>query len=172
MGKTSPLGLPEVSSCLDKSPAADSIDLDSDRCGTSSEQDVNGFRRGFRMAAADTACVPARAGTILGVTRSIASPAYRQLERFEPWLRRAVPALLVVFLVTLASSAWIQARDGREETILDAINDIDVIATLAAVKFDQKSALTDRASAAAALHELVRDLPAGALARGRTLLLA
>ena len=87
------------------------------------------------MAAADTACVPARAGTILGVTRSLASPAYRKLERYEPWLRRAVPALLILFLATLAASAWMQARDGRDEAVVDAINDIDVLATLAAVKF-------------------------------------
>ena len=124
------------------------------------------------MAAADTACVPARAGTILGVTRAIASPAWRQLERFEPWLRRAVPALLILFLATLAASAWIQARDGREETVLDAVNDIDVIATLSALSFGRKPVGPDRAAAATALADLARVLPAGALARGRTLLLA
>ena len=35
------------------------------------------------MAGAETACVPARAGTILGITRSLASPAYRRLERIR-----------------------------------------------------------------------------------------
>jgi two-component system, cell cycle sensor histidine kinase PleC len=124
------------------------------------------------MAAADTACVPARAGTILGVTRSLASPAYRKLERYEPWLRRAVPALLILFLATLAASAWMQARDGRDETVVDAINDIDVLATLAAVKFGARPAAADRAAAAAELHELVRGLPAGAMVRGRMLVLA
>ncbi len=46
------------------------------------------------MAGATTACVPARAGTILGVTRSIANPAFRRLEQYESLLRLAVPALL------------------------------------------------------------------------------
>src|SRR5215217_8206566 len=124
------------------------------------------------MAGAETAWVPARAGTILGVTRAIASPAYRRLEQLEPWLRLAVPALLALFLVTLAASAWIQLRDGREEAVVDAINDIDIIATLSAAKIGGRAAPADRIDAASQLNELVRELPAGALARGRMLLLA
>ena len=124
------------------------------------------------MAGAETACVPARAGTILGVTRAIASPAYRRLEQLEPWLRLAVPALLALFLITLAASAWIQLRDGREEALVDAINDIDIIATLSAAKVGARPAPVDRIEAAFQLDELVKELPAGALARGRGLLLA
>jgi two-component system cell cycle sensor histidine kinase PleC len=124
------------------------------------------------MAGAETAWVPARAGTILGVTRAIASPAYRRLEQLEPWLRLAVPALLTLFLITLAASAWIQLRDGREEAVVDAINDIDIIATLSAAKIGARPTPIDRVDAASQLNDLVRDLPAGALARGRTLLLA
>ena len=84
------------------------------------------------MAGADAACVPPRAGTILGVTRALAHPAYSRLERAEPWLRLAVPALLVFFLITLTASIYIQARGGRDEAIVDAIADLDIIATLAA----------------------------------------
>jgi len=57
------------------------------------------------MAGAATASVPARAGTILGVTRSDANPTYRRLEQYEPLLRLAVPAILALFLLTLAASA-------------------------------------------------------------------
>src|SRR3712207_8748987 len=121
------------------------------------------------MAAAGTACAPARAGTILGVTRSLASPAYRKLERYEPWLRRAVPALLILFLATLAASAWMQARDGRDETIVDAVNDIDMLATLAAVRFGARPVAADRAAAAGEVHELEGDQPSGGIARGPTL---
>src|SRR5215213_4362174 len=124
------------------------------------------------MAGAETAWAPARAGTILGVTRAIASPAYRRLEQLEPWLRLAVPALLALFLVTLAASAWIQLRDGREETVVDAVNDIDIIATLSAAKIGSRGPALDRLDAASQLNEFVRDLPAGALARSRMLLLA
>ena len=38
------------------------------------------------MAGAEAAGVSARADTILGITRSLANPAYRRLEAFEPWL--------------------------------------------------------------------------------------
>ncbi len=100
------------------------------------------------MAGAETACVPARAGTILGVTRAIASPAYRRLEQLEPWLGLAVPALLALFLITLAASAWIQLRDSREEAVVDAIHDIDIIATLAAAKVGVRPAPVDRVDAA------------------------
>ena len=121
--------------------------------------------------AAETACAPARAGTILGVTRSIASPAYRYLEKFEPRLRLAVPALLALFLLTLAASVFVQLRDGREEALVDAINDIDIIATLSAAKFGARPAPLDHAEAATLLNSFAKELPAGAFARGRTILL-
>jgi two-component system cell cycle sensor histidine kinase PleC len=120
------------------------------------------------MAGADTACVSARAGTILGVTRSFASPLYRRLERYEPWLRLAVPAMLAVFLVTLVVCASIQVGESREEALADAVNDIDVIASLAAVKLGAVQA-NDPAEA---LDVLVKDLPSAALLRGRTILIA
>src|SRR5919206_3964057 len=103
------------------------------------------------MAGAVTACVPARAGTILGVARSDANPAYRRLEQYESLLRLAVPAVLILFLITLAGSAWIQIRDGRRDAILDAIQDIDIIASLSAAKLGNVRAPTDRLQAAAQL---------------------
>jgi two-component system, cell cycle sensor histidine kinase PleC len=123
------------------------------------------------MAGAVSACVPARAGTILGVTRSDANPTYRRLEQYEPWLRLAVPALLALFLVTLAASAWIQVREGRKDTLLDAISDIDVIASLSAAKLGNFPAPANRAAAAAQLSELARGMPASALAQSRALIL-
>jgi two-component system cell cycle sensor histidine kinase PleC len=124
------------------------------------------------MAGAATASVPARAGTILGVTRSDANPTYRRLEQYEPLLRLAVPALLALFLLTLAASAWIQVRDGRESTLADAVADIDIIASLAAVKLGVHPAPADRNAAAAQLDALVRTIPPSALAQSRTLVLA
>ncbi|MCB8820028.1 sensor histidine kinase [Microvirga rosea] len=124
------------------------------------------------MAGAATACVPARAGTILGVTRTDAHPTYRRLEQYEPLLRLAVPALLVLFLVTLAASAWIQVRNGREETVLDAIGDIDVIASLSAAKLGSHKAPANAGEAANQLQNLIKGMPASVLSRSRMLLLA
>jgi two-component system cell cycle sensor histidine kinase PleC len=100
------------------------------------------------MAGAVSAGVPVRAGTILGVTRSDANPTYRRLEQYEPLLRLAVPALLALFLITLAASAWIQVREGRKDALADAIGDIDVIASLSAAKLGDRPAPMDRAAAA------------------------
>ncbi|MBZ6076436.1 sensor histidine kinase [Microvirga puerhi] len=124
------------------------------------------------MAGAATACVPARAGTILGVTRTDAHPTYRRLEQYEPLLRLAVPALLALFLVTLAASAWIQVRNGREDTVLDAIGDIDVIASLSAARLGPNKAPANAAEASAQLLTLVTGMPSSALSRSRMLLLA
>jgi two-component system, cell cycle sensor histidine kinase PleC len=123
------------------------------------------------MAGAVTACVPARAGTILGVARSDANPAYRRLEQYESLLRLAVPAVLILFLVTLAGSAWVQIRDGRKDTLRDAIHDIDIIASLSAAKLGAYEAPQSKAQAVALLNALAKDMPSSALSRNRSLLL-
>src|SRR3954465_14221349 len=124
------------------------------------------------MAGADTACVPVRTGTILGITRSFTSPIYHRLERSEPWLRLAVPALLAIFLTVLGASAWTQVSENREEAVIDAINDIDVIAKLATLKLGADGAPADHGDAANQLAKLAKELPPGVLQRGRALMLA
>jgi two-component system cell cycle sensor histidine kinase PleC len=119
---------------------------------------------------ADTVCEPARADTILGIARSIGNPAFRRLERAEPWLRFAVPALLAVFLACLAVSACLQILENRKEALQDAADEIDIVATLAAIKLQQPN-LFDRLAASRELETLARALPDSALSRGRTLLL-
>ncbi|WP_245416107.1 PAS domain-containing sensor histidine kinase [Microvirga sp. 17 mud 1-3] len=106
------------------------------------------------------------------MTRTDAHPTYRRLEQYEPLLRLAVPALLALFLITLAASAWIQVRNGREETLLDAVGDIDIIASLSAAKLGPHKAPTNAADAAARMQALVKGMPASALSRSRMLLLA
>ncbi|HEY8567123.1 MAG TPA: ATP-binding protein [Beijerinckiaceae bacterium] len=124
------------------------------------------------MAGADTACAPARAGTILGIARSFSHPTLRRLERAEPWLRLAVPLLLAVFLVTLAASVTIQARDGREESLFDAVGDLDIVASLAALRLGAQAGPLDAASASVQLASLAKSLPQAALTRGRQVLVA
>jgi len=120
------------------------------------------------MAGAEAACGPVRESTILGVTRSAASG--HGLERFEPWLRIAVPALLAVFLLTLATSTWIQAVGSRQEALADAVADIDVIATLAATGLP--NAPEPESAADTRLAAFARSLPDAATAQGRTMLIA
>src|SRR5919206_1551357 len=87
--------------------------------------------KGQRMAGAEAACAAARAGTILGVTRSPA-PSFH-LKRTEPLLRLSVPTLLGIFLVTLGVCAFFQIGQGRREALGLAAADVDVVATLAAL---------------------------------------
>ena len=54
----------------------------------------------------------------------------QRLERWEPWLQYAMPLLIVVFLGVLATSAWLQARDRREEMIADAASEIELLSTV------------------------------------------
>ena len=119
------------------------------------------------MAGADTACVPARAGTILGVTRSPA-PSFR-LQRAEPWLRLSVPALLGLFLVTLGVCGYFQIGNSRRDALAGAASEIEIVATLAALALGGAG---DSASAETRLAALARSLPAGALPNGRMLLIA
>lgn len=121
------------------------------------------------MAGADAACLPARAGTILGVARS-APPSFR-LSRAEPWLQLSVPALLGIFLVTLGVCAYFQIKQGRRDAVAEAVVEIDVIATLAALAAPEAAA-DDRASPQLRLAALVRSLPPGALPPQRRLMIA
>ena len=61
-----------------------------------------------RVRAAD-ACV--QSDSIKGLAQSIAKPAYHRLVLAEPTLRRAVPTLIIAFLVTICVGAFVQVID-------------------------------------------------------------
>src|SRR5260221_8173491 len=84
--------------------------------------------QGASMARADAASASVRSDSIKGLAQSIAKPAYRRLLTAEPALRRAVPALIVAFLITIAIGAFVQVIDHRRTALSDAANDIDTIA--------------------------------------------
>jgi two-component system cell cycle sensor histidine kinase PleC len=73
--------------------------------------------------------------------------------------------------MTLAASAWIQVREGRKDTLIDAISDIDIVASLSAAKLGDRPASPSSSAAALLLDELAKAMPANALANGRTVLL-
>ncbi len=80
------------------------------------------------MARAEAAHASARSDSIKGLAQSIAKPAYRRLLTAEPTLRRAVPALIIAFLVTIAIGAFVQILDHRRSALADASNDLETIA--------------------------------------------
>src|SRR5471032_2103053 len=77
------------------------------------------------MARAETASASARADSIKGLAQSIANPAYRRLLTAEPALRRAVPALIIAFLLTIGVGAVVQILDHRRVAIGELIKQID-----------------------------------------------
>jgi two-component system cell cycle sensor histidine kinase PleC len=122
------------------------------------------------MARADVASASARSDSIKGLAQSIAKPAYRRLLTAEPALRRAVPALIIAFLLTIGVGAIVQVLDHRRTALAEASDDIEDIAQFVAERLDrlastEKSGVTRR-------DLLERALPMRATARGRRLALA
>src|SRR6187401_2150262 len=89
------------------------------------------------MARAEAAGASARSDSIKGLAQSIAKPAYRRLLTAEPALRRAVPALIVAFLMTIAIGAFVQVVEHRRTALADAANDIDTIAEVLSERLDR-----------------------------------
>jgi two-component system cell cycle sensor histidine kinase PleC len=89
------------------------------------------------MARAEAASASARSDSIKGLAQSIAKPAYRRLLTAEPALRRAVPALIIAFLLTIGVGAVVQVLDHHRQAISDAVHDIDNVADFVAERFDR-----------------------------------
>src|SRR5205085_2615900 len=122
------------------------------------------------MARAEAASASVRSDSIKGWAQSIAKPAYRRLLTAEPALRRAVPALIIAFLVTVGIGAVVQVSDRYRQAVLAALEDIEAIADVAVDRLersDRAGELGDRA-----LHELARAMPAKAQGAQRYLVLS
>src|SRR6188768_3830311 len=89
------------------------------------------------MARAEAASASARADSIKGLAQSIANPAYRRLLVAEPALRRAVPALIIAFLLTIGIGAVVQVLDHHRQSIAEAMHDLDNVADFVAERFDR-----------------------------------
>src|SRR3954469_24806837 len=63
------------------------------------------------MARAHAASACVQSDSIKGLAQSIAKPAYHRLLIAEPALRRAVPTLIIAFLITICIGAFVQVID-------------------------------------------------------------
>ncbi|MGL4727359.1 MAG: PAS domain-containing protein, partial [Bosea sp. (in: a-proteobacteria)] len=82
------------------------------------------------MARVNATSDSVRAGTILGVARSIAHPAYDRLMALEPKLRLAIPMLTAVFLAILATGVWVQSSSSRQDAVDEAIGALEMAALM------------------------------------------
>ena len=91
------------------------------------------------MARADTASASLRPDSIKGLAESIANPAYRRLLSAEPVLRRAVPVLIIAFMVTICVGAVVQVLEHHRQVVSDAKQNIEALADHFAAVFDRRS---------------------------------
>jgi two-component system cell cycle sensor histidine kinase PleC len=123
------------------------------------------------MARADTASASLRSDSIKGLAGSIANPAYRRLLTAEPLLRRAVPVLIVAFMLTICVGAAVQVLEHRRQVIVDSVRTGEALADHLATALDRVSRdgkpILPRTSEA-----LSHALPAWAEGAGRSILIA
>src|SRR5436853_5486710 len=96
--------------------------------------------RGPGMARAEAASASIRSDSIKGLAQSIAKPAYRRLLTAEPALRRAVPALIIAFLLTICVGAFVQILDHRRQTVLEILKEIEASADILSERIDRARA--------------------------------
>ena len=121
------------------------------------------------MARAHAASACVQSDSIKGLAQSIAKPAYHRLLVAEPALRRAVPTLIIAFLITICLGAFVQVVDQHRQKRASIKRDLAAIADLLAERLDHiASVRQDRAATFERLQLLLPGLiPSWGIAAGR-----
>ncbi|MEZ0034400.1 two-component system cell cycle sensor histidine kinase PleC [Bradyrhizobium japonicum] len=127
------------------------------------------FQGAEGMSRADAANVRVQSDSIKGLAQSIAKPAYHRLLIAEPALRRAVPTLIIAFLVTICLGAFVQVVDQTRQKRQVLRHDISALADLLAERIDRlTSSRQERLKNIENLPTLLPDLiPSWGTASGR-----
>ena len=124
------------------------------------------------MARAEVASASVSSDSIKGLAQSIAKPAYRRLLTAEPALRRAVPALIIAFLLTICVGAVVQVLDHRREAISEVLKQIESTADFLVGRLERLEQPKGDKPDRRLQGELERMIPSWARAPGRQVLLA
>src|ERR1700757_4227389 len=89
------------------------------------------------MGRAEWASASLRSDSIKGLAQSIANPAYHRLLTAEPLLRRAVPVLIIAFMLTICIGAGVQVLEHRRQVVYDATRTIEALADHLSAQLDQ-----------------------------------
>ena len=121
------------------------------------------------MARAHAASGCVQSDSIKGLAQSIAKPAYHRLLISEPALRRAVPTLIIAFLITICLGAVVQVIDQNRHQRAAIKRDLAALADLLAERLDRMASVRqDRAATIDRLQALLPGLiPAWGIAAGR-----
>jgi two-component system cell cycle sensor histidine kinase PleC len=124
------------------------------------------------MARAHAASPCVQSDSIKGLAQSIAKPAYHRLLIAEPALRRAVPTLIIAFLVTICIGAFVQVIDQSRQKRASMKRDVSALADLLAERLDHIGTVRpDRAVSLERLQKLLPDfIPSWGIAAGRHVL--
>jgi two-component system, cell cycle sensor histidine kinase PleC len=121
------------------------------------------------MARAHAAGACVQSDSIKGLAQSIAKPAYHRLLIAEPALRRAVPTLIIAFLITICLGAFVQVIDQNRQQRAAIKRDLAALVDLLAERLDRLGSVRqDRAATIDRLQALVPGLiPSWGIAAGR-----
>jgi two-component system, cell cycle sensor histidine kinase PleC len=121
------------------------------------------------MARAHAASACVQSDSIKGLAQSIAKPAYHRLLVAEPALRRAVPTLIIAFLITICLGAFVQVVDQNRQKRGTIKRDLAAVADLLSERLDRiASVRQDRAVVIERLQSLLPGLiPSWGVAAGR-----
>jgi two-component system cell cycle sensor histidine kinase PleC len=121
------------------------------------------------MARAHAASACVQSDSIKGLAQSIAKPAYHRLLIAEPALRRAVPTLIIAFLITICIGAFVQVIDQSRQKRASMKRDVSALADLLAERLDRIGTIRpDRAASVERLQGLLPGLiPSWGIAAGR-----
>ena len=122
------------------------------------------------MARADAASASLRSDSIKGLAQSIANPAYRRLLNAEPLLRRAVPVLIIAFMVTICIGAAVQVLEHRRQVVFEATRGIEALADHFAAVLDRPP--HDATHLPRTSEALEQAVPVWAAGGGRRILIA
>ena len=122
------------------------------------------------MAPAHVASASTSTDSIKGLAQSIAKPAYRRLLGAETALRRAVPVLIITFLVTVAIGAGVQVHDNRRQVVASVLNEIDLLASQLAERLDR--AMREQRADARRLQDAVTPITGRAPFRNREIIVS
>src|SRR5204863_10124014 len=92
------------------------------------------------MARADSASASAHSDSIKGLAQAVARPAYRRLLTAEPFLRRAVPVLIIAFLATLGIAAFVDIRERLRHAVGRSADEIEMIVNVLADRIERAAA--------------------------------
>jgi two-component system cell cycle sensor histidine kinase PleC len=126
------------------------------------------------MARAHATNACGQSDSIKGLAQSIAKPAYHRLLTAEPALRRAVPMLIIAFLITICLGAFVQVLDQTRQKRKTTERDLVALADYLAERIDRLAAARqERLHNIERLQFLLPDLvPSWGIAAGRHVIVA